>query len=410
MKITKKTVDALKAGQQLSDSEVRGFRARCLPSGVTTFSFRYRSAAGKRHELPIGLHGTITCDQARLIAQQHAGKVAGGNDPARERKTETAREKNTVNSIIDGRLAFLRREGTRSADRIAQRFDQHVRPAIGETVIYDLERDRVSDMLLKIAAQWPQAARCVRANLNAALEWHRQHDGRFNTIVMPAMKSIAKPTRRERVLGLDELRDVWLSLDDKRIPDNMRAFVRVLLLTACRRCEISDLHSSEIDGDAIVIPPSRYKTNREHVVPLNAAIRRELPKKSGGFVFASDGCDRPLQGFSQLKDLLDRAIAERRATEGRKSMPPWRLHDLRRSARTHMAAAGISDAAGEAVLGHAKLGVLGVYNQHKYQAEKADALERWAAYLDNVVSSSPDRVVPLAGRRRAARSATKSIA
>ena len=72
MKITKRTVDVLEPGDQITDSEVRGFRARCLPSGAITFSFRYRNAAGKRHELPLGLHGTITAEQARSPAQQHA--------------------------------------------------------------------------------------------------------------------------------------------------------------------------------------------------------------------------------------------------------------------------------------------------------------------------------------------------
>ena len=375
MKITKRTVDALKAGQQITDSECRGFRARCLASGAVTFSVRYRNGGGQRHELPLGLHGTVTVDQARALAMQHAGKVAGGADPAAERKVEQARSTNTVNAILDDRLVFLRRNGKRSADEVARIFDRHVRPAIGSAVIYDLQREDVSAMLKKIASRAPQMARCVRANLNAALEWHRDHDGRFNHVVMPSQKSIAAPSKRDRVLELDELRDVWSALED--LDGSFPALVRTLLLTACRRDEVAAMHTSEITGDDWTIPASRYKTKRDHVVPLVPAIAAVLPK-ADGFLFASAGFDRPFAGFSKAKRLLDQAIAVRRKRAGRKPMTPWRIHDLRRTARTLMAAAGVHNDVAERVLGHVSTGVQAVYNRHTYRAEKAAALTRWA--------------------------------
>jgi hypothetical protein len=47
-KITKATVDALEKGSSLADTEVKGFVARRLPSGVVTYGFRYRNAAGRQ--------------------------------------------------------------------------------------------------------------------------------------------------------------------------------------------------------------------------------------------------------------------------------------------------------------------------------------------------------------------------
>ena len=44
----------------------------------------------------------------------------------------------------------------------------------------------------------------------------------------------------------------------------------------------------------------------------------------------------------------------------------------------------------EAVLNHvagSKGGIVGIYQQHKYDSEKRDALEKWAAYVERVVSS-----------------------
>ena len=398
MEITKRTVDALKPGQQITDSRTRGFRARCLPSGLVTFSLRYRNGGGQRHELPLGLHGTVTVDQARKLAMQKAGEVAGGADPAAERKVETARAANTVNSVLDERLVFLRQGKKRSADEVGRIFDRHVRPAIGDKVIYDLERDDVSAMLKRIAAQASQMARCVRANLNAAFEWHRDNDGRFNQLVMPSLKSVAAPSKRDRILDRDEIRDLWAALEtmDGVFP----ALVRTLLLTACRRDEVASMHTREIRGDVWTIPASRYKTKRNHVMPLVAAIRAVLPAKADGFLFASNGFDRPFDGFSKAKARLDQAIAELRQRDGRKPMPHWTLHDLRRTARSHMEDAGILPHIAERLLGHVLGKIEGTYNHKDYSVEKADALVKWAAYIDGIINPSPKLVALPAAKLR----------
>ena len=57
-KITKTTVDALRPGGIMADTEVKGFVARRLPSGVVTYGLRYR-VAGKQRWLALGVHGRI---------------------------------------------------------------------------------------------------------------------------------------------------------------------------------------------------------------------------------------------------------------------------------------------------------------------------------------------------------------
>jgi len=52
---------------------------------------------------------------------------------------------------------------------------------------------------------------------------------------------------------------------------------------------------------------------------------------SGGFVFTISGV-RPVTGFSRVKALLDARMS---------NVPPWTLHDLRRTAVTGMAKLGI---------------------------------------------------------------------
>jgi integrase len=91
--------------------------------------------------------------------------------------------------------------------------------------------------------------------------------------------------------------------------------------------------------------------------------------------------------FSQRKAELEAKLAD---------MPHWTLHDLRRTARSLMAEAGVADNVAERVLGHALLGVRGVYNRYDYADEKADALQRRAAKIETIVNPPSGNVVPFA--------------
>src|SRR6218665_577202 len=57
------------------------------------------------------------------------------------------------------------------------------------------------------------------------------------------------------------------------------------------------------------------------------------------------------------------------------------VHDMRRTARTHMAALGVDRFVAERALNHKVRDVEGVYNQYDYFDERKVALERWAKWL-----------------------------
>ena len=59
-------------------------------------------------------------------------------------------------------------------------------------------------------------------------------------------------------------------------------------------------------------------------------------------------------------------------------------HDLRRTLRTRLAEIGVSDVIAERVLGHKLQGLLAVYNLHKYDSEKRQALTRWEVKLSEI--------------------------
>jgi integrase len=57
------------------------------------------------------------------------------------------------------------------------------------------------------------------------------------------------------------------------------------------------------------------------------------------------------------------------------------LHDLRRTARTHLAALGVRREVAERCLGHKLRGVEGTYDRHDYFKERRAALAQWSTLI-----------------------------
>jgi integrase len=388
-KITKRTVDALAPGAIIADSEIKGFVARRRPSGAVSYGFRYRNQAGKQRWLALGLHGRITPDEARGLAKRAAGDVAHGRDPQGERTGARAAAAVTVNKVLDGYL--IRSIGARklrSAPEISSIFDRLVRPRLGEKSIYTLTRTDVLDLLDQVEDErGPVMADKTLDYVRAAFAWQAVRDPDFNPPIVRGMARTKTSERaRSRVLDDQEIRDLWAALEE--MPKPYAAFLRTLLLTGQRRDELRRAQWSEISGDVWTIPSSRYKGKRDHIVPVTPAIAAQLAARRTGFIFSRGDGRNPLGALSTLKHRLEAKLTARR---GDKPIADWRLHDLRRTARTLLSRAGVPADIAERVIGHAMPGVRGTYDRFAYVDEKRDALEKLAALVERILH--PDAAV-----------------
>lgn len=73
----------------------------------------------------------------------------------------------------------------------------------------------------------------------------------------------------------------------------------------------------------------------------------------------------------------------------------WTTHDLRRTARTLMARAGVNEDHAERALGHVIGEVQGVYNKYEYRDEKRVAFETLASQIERILNPPIKNVVPL---------------
>jgi integrase len=139
-------------------------------------------------------------------------------------------------------------------------------------------------------------------------------------------------------------------------------------------------------NDAVIeLPAARMKNGKPHVIPLSPpvlAILSKRPRNGRDHVFGRGKSG--FQGWSRSRKALDEAIAGER----------WVLHDLRRLVSTIMHdKLGIPPHIVERCLAHVghQSGVAGTYNKAEYIVEKRRALERWAEWVDGVVTGQPSK-------------------
>jgi integrase len=192
------------------------------------------------------------------------------------------------------------------------------------------------------------------------------------------MKRVPKQQQeRSRTLTDDELRQIWKAAGEVEL---IGPVVRLLLLTAQRLDKVLTMRWDDIDTNGIwtIRTEEREKGNPGILRLPRAAldIIEAQPRFVGNPHVVAGKKARAWQMNSKIKHRLDE----------RSGVTDWRLHDLRRTARSLMSRAGVQSEHAERVLGHAIGGVEGIYNRHAYDAEKAAALEKLAALVVQITS------------------------
>lgn len=116
------------------------------------------------------------------------------------------------------------------------------------------------------------------------------------------------------------------------------------------------------------------KADREqwaYLGPLGLELLEGLPRR-GDYCFPSNrGSRRP-----HISDTFTRPLTRLREAAG---VADWRVHDLRRTAASGMAALGVREEVLRRVLNHAAAdgSSLPVYNRHSYRDDVQRAVESW---------------------------------
>jgi integrase len=136
---------------------------------------------------------------------------------------------------------------------------------------------------------------------------------------------------------------------------------------------MTELARDEITPDSIELRGDRTKNGIPHTIPITPMISRVLNTLPSTGKFALNGTDRPFGDHSGAKEKVTPAI------------PPWTLHDLRRSFASGLQRLGIAPHIVELALNHRSgtfSGVVGIYQRHGYAKEVREAFELWSRHIE----------------------------
>lgn len=441
--LTDSVVKSLKSatGQNATiyfDSATPGLSLVVSAHGTKSWTARFR-ADERQQRLTIGKYPAVSLRAARDAMYGIRVDLSKGRNPAadkrqhRQHRREAIRVK-TIEALTEryfeaaaaGRHKRNAKRALSAASLTNHRYAADlINPRIGGTVISDLKRAEVEDLIVEVENQRGiGAAKAVRDLLSSLFSYamHREIVDSNPVLAVYTPRYEA----RDRVITDGELRQLIANVRGSRAAASraVRIAIELCALTLARASEVAGIRLSELDLSNRVwtIPAIRTKARRQHEIPLSGqatdlireaiAIADEVQRGSGP---NSGGVDRPL--FPSPRDTsipieghaLTRAFARLRTplpddppSKQDVSLVDIRLHDLRRTGATGLAQLGFSGEIISRVLNHTPASgaaVTAIYNRHRYMAEKGTALNAWAMRFTEIVEGKkqPTNVIKISG-------------
>ncbi len=385
---------AHRSGEPVLLSDGDGLYLRKQTRDGASWTLRYRFA-GKEHWLTLGNYPDLSLAQARIEARQARVLLDRRQNPLSVRRAALAeeRQKGSFKALCeDWYRAEVQARGVKHPAVPRRYLDKYLLPKLSRLPASDITPADVARLLDELKGRAPTAA-------NDLLRFTRRifAFGVRRRFVLsspaadfsPRLDAGGTERPRSRALSFDELAQLFERI--RETPnfggDNLLA-IKLLLALCVRKGELLGARWAEFDLDGGThagavwhLPASRTKTGESLDIPLAPAVvewfnaLRALAAGSD-YVFPKRRRD-PRERVPHLGiDTLN--VALQRVKHG---IAPFTLHDLRRTARTHLAALGIRREVAERCLGHKLRGVEGIYDRHDYFKERRLALAQWAQLL-----------------------------
>ena len=355
-------------------ADLPGFGVRVSPSGHRSWIVQFRLDDGRSVRRTIGNLKVVPVSLAEPRAREilASAKIHKVDLVAQERADAVARIRrrdSTIKAIVAAYCAEPETKAKRSYPEI-RRYLQVVWQGIHDLDAETCSRHDLIAPLRRIATErGGTSANRAKASLSACFTWAITHGllrrDNLPTAFLPTWAE--KP--RERALSIEELGLIWQAAPVAH--ETFGRMIRLLILTGCRRSEISDLSWGEIDlGRAVIeLPGARCKNGLPLTIPLApaaVAILASVPRLSTASVFTG------FRSWSWAKQKLDDMLG----------LPAWVIHDIRRSVSTGLHEHLNADThLIELVLNHAsgsRGAIAGVYDRSQRLGERRDLLIKWA--------------------------------
>ena len=413
----------------VDSGENAGLRVSKGKSGKTSFIYRYRSPIdNKIKQFKLGNYPEMSLAQARVKLEALKRDRSNGICPATLKRVEGRsikqhliedKEKQlTVVDVVERYLSeyiedrydpsgHLLKAGARklkgqrevrnlllgSPSSLGRKDGKAKKPMfvelLGNDLICELTAKDVFNAVIEVVNRGaPVSAGNMLREFTAAVDYSIG-DGLPEEFANPCYQAKSMLSRKKvkltaskgkRILNDTELAKLLSWLPSSSYTPTQKSVLIFTLMTGCRTGEVVEAEWRDIDLERGIWALRENKTDMPRDVQLSTqaiALLTQLKRLTGEYVFPSQKTGKPIQ----QKSLSEQAWHLRR--DGRMlDIAHWTPHDLRRSVRTGLARLGCPEAVSEAILGHEKMGVAGIYNLHSYAKESREWLQTWCDHLD----------------------------
>lgn len=432
MRFDARTAKQLSPGAHLKIDGCPGLRLEATASR-RSWIYRYKSPVdGRMRQIKIGEWPALSIAAAAVEWERLKQARNAGNDPALAKRQANDSvgvmvqqgDSPTVRDICSAYLTghVERNRQSKGAAEVARMF-RTMLGDIADLPAVEVTRERAfskidsyrhvpvqaSRLRLELGAAWDYALDAGRLPESASNWWRQIMRGRLRSNgrrIQGQPMGTAKRFLTDAEVGA---LITWLPNFSRNVEDALTLY----LWTGTRGAEICAMEGTEIteerDGMWWTIPKVKTKSARHEKatdlrVPLvgraDAIVRRRLERYGKGGLFPAErGGHMQQKVFGQAVHChMPYSVTRPEQERPRLPVTHWAPHDLRRTARTILAALGCPYEIGEAILGHMLPGVGGIYNRHSYDAER----RHWLTKLDEKLEAATrsHQSSPSSGRSR----------
>lgn len=336
LRLTALQVQALVGGKERKPGKFadgKGLYLVIAKSGSASWIFRY-TYGGNQKELSFGPGSELTLKEARENLELATRHLAAKRDPWSFMNAAARRQQEQIKAgvpsfleaakryIADASPSFKSKKTRQAWDRAMLHY---AKPLHGKP-INAITPDDIADVLKPLWRAKLETARKLRWRLEAVfaeaipkgfrnttpsgeiIQTRNPAEWDNNLAAMAAFKKSAtkrlSKVRHHPSLPYQELPAFYSELQGR--PSDAALALRLVILTACRTSEALGARWSEINvGKSLwIVPASRMKAEREHIIPLSRAAKElleSIPRMEGHpFIFAGKDRSHHLSNMSML--------------------------------------------------------------------------------------------------------------
>ena len=380
---------------KISDRD--GLYVAVSKAGAISFRYDYR-INGRRETITFGKYGEMSLAEARDKLISAKKMLSEGISPAKEKQRLKQFRNNDVFGYWLEKWFNDANYADSTRDIVGGIINRDVMPKFGKLLLSEITPTILRQYCEKLKERAPVTAVKTRDIVSMVFTYAKARGAIYdNPAEYVKGSSIATFAPRDRALTKQEIGMFFSTLKISQTSLQLKIALKLIMLTMTRKSAIVGATWDEIDfkNAEWTIPAERMKASRQgagrpHIVylskqALDLFLQLKILSSESPYVLPSFGQSK----YGNIsKSSLNRACTHtiQLAQKNGLKLNDFTVHDMRRTASTHLHEAGYNSDWIEKALAHEQRGVRAVYNKAEYSEQRKKLLQDWADMIDKWVN------------------------